>query len=75
MDLSTFVLVGTNRKEAYDAHVEFEMEFAPEFRDIMPFEEFCAELDLGYGNSAHLQIARLHEAEDGAIWYDNEYVG
>ena len=74
MDLSNFVLVGNNRKEAYDSHIEFENGFDdPEFRDLMNFDHFCKELDLGYGNSTHIQIARLFEDNDGKIWYDNEY--
>lgn len=75
MDLSTFVLIADNRKDAYISHIEFELGFDnPELRDLMTFAEFCEELDLGYGNSDHLQIARLYEDEDGKIWYDNEYV-
>jgi hypothetical protein len=55
--------------------MNFEMGFDnPELRDLMDFGDFCKELDLGYGNSAHIQIARLYEDEDGKIWYDNEYV-
>ena len=72
MDLSTFVWVGNNRLEAYGSHMNFEMGFDnPELRDLMDFHDFCAELDLGYGNSSHLQIARLYEDENGKIWYDN----
>lgn len=76
MDLSTFVLAGNNRLEAYGSHMDFEMGFDDsEVRDLMSFHDFCAELDLGYGNSSHLQIARLYEDEDDKIWYDNEYAG
>ena len=76
MDLSTFVLIGNSRLEAYGSHMNFEMGFDnPELRDLMDFDDFCKELNLGYGNSAHIQIARLYEDEDGKIWYDNEYVG
>ena len=75
MDLSTFALIADNRKDAYISHIEFELGFDnPELRDLITFKEFCKELDLGYGNSAHIQIARLYEDEDGKIWYDNEYV-
>lgn len=75
-DLSTFVLLGESREEAYDAHIEFEMGFDdPRMREIMSFNEFCKELDLGYGKSGYIQIARLYEDKDGKIWYDNEYVG
>lgn len=76
MDLTGFVLIGNNRKEAYADHMDFEMGFADhEARDLMTYKEFCKELDLGYGNSDHAQIARLYEAPDGKIWYDNEWGG
>ena len=76
MDLTGFVLSGNNRKEAYANHMDFEMHFSnPEVRDLMTYDEFCYELSLGYGNSDHIQIARLYEAPDGKIWYDNEYGG
>lgn len=76
MDLSTFVLIGNSRLEAYGSHMNFEMGFDnPELRDLMDFCDFCKELELGYGNSAHIQIARLYEDKDGKIWYDNEYIG
>ena len=76
IDLSTFVLLGNNRIEAYAAHMDYEIGFDnPDVREIMSFDEFCKELDLGYGNSGYIQIARLYEDEDGKIWYDNEYVG
>lgn len=75
IDLTTFVLVGGNRKEAYEDFIEFEKGFndADNIYLKMTFEEFCKELDKGYGNSDCLQIARLYENENG-IWYDNEYV-
>jgi hypothetical protein len=61
-------------RAAYKAHLDFENGFDdPEIRDIMPFEEFLQEIKKGYGNSSHIQIARLKETEDG-IYYDNEYV-
>ena len=74
MDLSNFVLVGNNRLEAYGSHMDFEMGFDnPEIRDLMDFHDFCKELDLGYGNSTHIQVARLYEDNNGKVWYDNEY--
>lgn len=74
MDLTNFVLIGHTRKEAYQAHIKFEMGFTnPEVRVIIDFAEFCSELDKGYGNSDYIQIARLYEAPNGDIWYDNEY--
>lgn len=74
MDLSNFTLIGNNREEAYEEHIKFEMSFSnPAVRDIVSFEEFCEELDLGYGKSSHIQIARLYEDIDGKIYYDNEY--
>lgn len=74
-DLSTFVLLGESRLEAYAAHMDYEMGFDnPEVRELMSFDEFCKELDLGYGNSGYIQIARLYEDKDGKIWYDNEFV-
>lgn len=76
MDLTGFVLVGNNRREAYEGHIEFEMGFDnPEARDIVSFCTFCRELNKGYGGSDHVQIARLYEAPDGKIWYDNEWAG
>ena len=74
MDLSNFSLQGNNRQEAYEAHIAFEMGFSnPQVRDVVTFEEFCHELNLGYGNSDHTQIARLYETLDGKVYYDNEY--
>ena len=75
IDLSTFTCIGNNRLEAYGSHMNFEMSFKnPEIRIILTFEEFCKELDKGYGNSIYLQISRLYEDSEGQIWYDNEYV-
>ena len=75
MDLTNFVLVGNNRKEAYESHIEFEKEFNnpdnPYLR--MGFKKFCKEMDKGYGQSNWNQIARLYETPDGKIYYDNEY--
>lgn len=63
-----------NRKEAYDNFIEFEMGFLdPECRHIVSFEEFCKELDKGYGQSLMIQIGRLIEI-NGKIYYDNDYV-
>lgn len=73
MDLTNFILVGNNRKEAYDDFVEFESGFDENCRTTLTYEEFCIELDKGYGNSDYLQVARLYEDENG-VWYDNEYV-
>lgn len=75
MDLTNFVLVGNNRREAYESHIEFEKGF----NDLdnpylkMSFKKFCKEMDKGYGQSDWLQIARLYEAPDGKVYYDNEY--
>ena len=74
MNLSTFVKIGENREQAYISHIDFELGFAsPILRNIITFKEFCKELDLGYGKSDYVQIARLYEDEQGNIWYDNEY--
>ena len=67
-DLSNFVLVGNNRKQAYEDFIEDE-----DYN--MTFEEFCEELDKGYGNSNCIQIARLYETKDGKVWYENDYCG
>lgn len=76
IDLSTFVLLGNNRLEAYAAHMDYEMGFDnPDVRELMSFDEFCKELEFGYGNSGYIQIARLYEDKSGKIWYDNEYAG
>lgn len=40
----------------------------------LTFEEFNAELDKGYGNSAILPIARLL-VHGNSVYYDNEYAG
>ena len=68
-----FVKVGNNRKEAYDDFVDFESGFEKEVRYNHTFEEFCEELDKGYGEADCTQIARLYETEDGTIWYDNDF--
>lgn len=76
-DLTDFILVGNNRKEAYEDFIEFEKGFndpGDEYLDI-DFEEFCEILDKGYGNTDYIQISRLYEAPDGKIWYDTEYYG
>lgn len=72
-DLSTFIQVGNNRKEAYDDFCEFENGFDKDARNELTFEEFCTELDKGYGESIYVQIARLYEDKDGVVWYDNEF--
>ena len=74
MDLTGFVKVGNNRKEAYDDFVAFENGFDEDYRTELTFEEFCEELDKGYGNANYTQIARLYEDENGNVWYDNDYV-
>lgn len=66
---------GDNREEAYKNFVEFEEGFPKEDQLNLSFEEFCAELDKGYGTSEMFQIARLYEKADGSIWYDTEYSG
>ena len=73
MDLTGFVKVGNNRRESYDDFVAFESGFNEEVRYNYTFEEFCKELDMGYGNANCTQIARLYEDENGIIWYDNDY--
>lgn len=76
-DLTDFILVGNNRKEAYEDFIEFEKGFNDpdnKYLDI-DFEEFCEILDKGYGNTDYIQISRLYEAPDGKIWYDTEYYG
>lgn len=75
MDLINFTKVGNNRQEAYDNFVDFELGFDEDVRYNYTFEEFCKELDKGYRSTESncVQIARLYEAEDGTIWYDNEY--
>ena len=67
-DLSNFVLVGNNRKQAYEDFIENE-----DYN--MTLEEFCEELDKGYSNSNCIQIARLYETKDGKVWYENDYCG
>ena len=67
-DLSNFVLIGNNRKQAYE-------DFIKDEDYNMTFEEFCKELDKGYGNSDCIQIARLYETSDGKVWYENDYCG
>lgn len=77
-DLTNFVLVGNNRKEAYEDFIEFEKGFGddPDNEYLqMDFEDFCEVLDKGYGESDYIQIARLYEAPDGKIWYDTDYCG
>ena len=71
-----FGCIGNNRLEAYGSHMNFEMGFEnPEVRVLITFDEFCKELDKGYGNSRYIEIARLYEDADGKIWYDNDYAG
>ena len=60
--------------EAYDDFYKFEMGFDEDCRANLSYEEFCSELDKGYGKSDYTQVARLYEDESGVIWYDNEYV-
>ena len=74
MDLSTFVLVGSSRLEAYGSFMNTEMGFDnPKVRNLMDFQDFCKELSLGYGKSSFIEIARLYEAPDGKIYYDTQY--
>ena len=76
MDMDGFVRICDkgDYKTAYKQHIEFEKGFNDSsVQDLLSFEEFCKELKKGYGNSDHLQIARLMETND-AIYYDNEYV-
>ena len=75
LDLTNFVLVGNNRREAYESHMEFERGFNDPNNEYlkMSFIQFCEEMDKGYGQSDWIQIGRLYEAPDGRIWYDNEY--
>ena len=75
MDLTNFVNVGKNRMESYDDFVNFELGFDEDTRNNLTYEQFCAEMDKGYGNSDCVQIARLYEDENGTVWYDNDYVG
>ena len=76
IDLTHFTCIGNNRLEAYGSHINYEMSFAdPDVRILISFDEFCSELNLGYGCSKYLQIARLYEDKQGNIWYDNEYYG
>ena len=60
MDMSTFIKVG-NRREAYKDYCEFESDFDDNCRTELSYEEFCKELNKGYGNSDCIQIARLYE--------------
>lgn len=73
MDMSTFIKIG-NRKEAYKDYCEFESGFDDNCRTELSYEEFCKELNKGYGNSYCIQIARLYEDTKGVVWYDNEYI-
>ena len=73
MDLTSFIKVGNNRKEAYEDYIDFEKGFK-ENSVVISFEEFCKELDKGYGKSDYTQIARLYEDNNGCVWYDNEYI-
>lgn len=73
MDMSTFIKVG-NRREAYKDYCEFESDFDNNCRTELSYEEFCKELNKGYGNSDCIQIARLYEDTKGVVWYDNEYI-
>lgn len=75
MDLTGFVKIGNNRMEAYDDFVNFELGFDEDARNNLSYEEFCEELDKGYGNSDCIQVSRLYEDEKGTVWYDNDYVG
>ena len=73
MDLTSFIKVGNNRTEAYADYIDFEKGFN-ENSVVISFEEFCSELDKGYGMSDYTQIARLYEDNNGCVWYDNEYI-
>jgi hypothetical protein len=59
-DLTNFVLVGNNRKEAYEDFIEFEKGFNDPDNEYlkMNFEDFCEILDKGYikGDSYEIVI-------------------
>ena len=74
MDLTGFVIIG-NREAAYKDYIEFETLFDKDVSYLLTYGEFITELKKGYGNSEHVQIARLYEDENGVIWYDTYYVG
>ena len=42
--------------------------------NILSYSDFVQELKKGYGNSSHVEIARLFQLSNG-IWYDKEYAG
>jgi len=71
---NSFIEIGRSKRQAYEDFCEFEMGFDEDCRVILSYEEFCSELNKGYGHSEYIQIARLHEDRQGVIWYDNEYV-
>lgn len=74
---NNIVYLCDNRKEAYEMHIEYESGFDYDDNPYleMSYEEFCEELDKGYGKSDCIQIARLYEDSHGGIWYDNDYCG
>ena len=69
---TSFVLLGSNRHEAFAEHLQYEFGFNdPDNPYVkMGFREFCRELNQGYGRSKWTQIARLWEAPNGMIYYD-----
>ena len=64
---NNIVYVSSNRKETYELLIECEDDFN------MNYEEFCRELDKGYGESDCAKIARFYEDSQGRIWCDNDY--
>lgn len=72
-DLTGFDFYGHNRQEAYENYRKFEKESHPQNFQPLTFGEFYFELDKGYGQSNHKEIARLYEQSDDSIWYDVEY--
>lgn len=76
LENGTFVFeaLPNDYQTVYKNHCEYENEFDENFRDNISYEDFIKELKQGYGNSDHLQIARLFTLSCG-IFYDNEYLG
>lgn len=68
----SFEAVRGDYKTLYKNHCEYEAGFDEGFRDDVDYETFVEEFHKGYGESDHLQIARLFELSCG-IFYDNEY--
>lgn len=54
-----------------DLYTDFISEYS-EYGINITFDEYISELELGYGESDYLEIARLIVLSNG-IWYDNEY--